>query len=109
MVRIRRAYGRERWWHRANPSLLWGVVDRSRKVGMKFSGQCIGLREEELGCFLGRMAAHFRLHVQMILLDTKLECLPFFAAWLVFRVVYRQAGKEARFARIMRELGDGFL
>ncbi len=87
MVRIRRADGLERWRHRANPSLLWGVVDRSRKVGVKFSGQCIGLREEELGCFLGRMAAHFRLHMQVVLLDTELECIPFFAARAVFRIV----------------------
>jgi hypothetical protein len=91
------------------PPTSLGLVDRSRKIGMEFSGQGIGLREEELSGFLVWVPAHFRLRVQVVLLDTKLEGPPFFAARVVFRIFYRQAGKEVRLARIMRELSDSFL
>ena len=43
----------------------------------------------------------------MVLLDTKLEVIPFFAAGAVVRILRIQAGKQLRFDGIVRELCNG--
>ena len=87
----------------------YAFVDRSRKVRMELSCQGVGFVQLELCGFFLRIPAHFGLYVEVVLLDTKLEVIPLFAATVIFCILHIKAGKQLRFAGIMPKLCNGFL
>jgi hypothetical protein len=84
--------------------IVTSIVDRLRKVGMEFSCQSVGFVQVELCGFLFRISTHFGLYMKVVLLHTKLEVIPFFAASAVFCILTAEAGKQLRFNGIVREL-----
>jgi hypothetical protein len=89
--------------HRQKPILDW-----SRKVRVELPCQAVGFSQLELCRFFIRSAAYFGLYVKVVLLDTKLEVIPFFAARAVLRILRIKPGKQLRFDGIVRELCNCF-
>ena len=76
---------------------------------MKSSCQGVRSVQLELYRFLFRVTAQFGLQVEVVLLDTELKMIPFFAATAVFRILQVKAGKQLRFDGLVRELYNGFV
>jgi hypothetical protein len=64
-----------------------------RKIWMELPCQGVSFVLIELCGFLLRVPAQFGLSVEVVLLDTELEVLPFFAATSVGRILSIEAGK----------------
>ena len=60
---------------------------------MELPRKCVRFIQVELHGFLFRVSAQFGLCVEVVLLDTELEVIPFFAATAVFRILGIKAGK----------------
>lgn len=71
---------------------------------MEPSCQSVGFVQVELCRLLFRIPAHFGLYMEVVLLHTKLEVIPFFVPRAVFRILTIKAGKQLRLNRIVREL-----
>ena len=71
---------------------------------MESSCQSVGFVQVEFCGLLFRIPAHFGLYMEVMLLHTKLEVIPFFAARAVFRILTTKTGKQLRLNGIVREL-----